>query len=182
MRDCRRQVLAGAVGALAALTLFGAGTLVPRSDGLEAPDATVRPSIQGQGLQFRGITTGASPDLGFFGLTRRCHAEFGLDTRMCSTAEIMGTVDVPGDGLFQSAQGWVQPVAVGVTWNTGSGTLVVADVSSLINQGGDDLNCRGWSITTPGQYGMVVTGVSGETLGQLKPQSCGTGAGVACCG
>lgn len=180
MRFIRRDVLVGAMGALMAVLLVGAGSLVLRSEGIEFPDGSIQTTAYGSSIQLVGISTPASADLGFLGLTRKCHAEFGVETRMCTTAEVMRTVSVPANGAFLSGFGWVQPVAMGVAQN--STATGVVDISTAVATGPAQFNCAGWSTTTDNARGMVVTGISGESAGQLTSRTCDSGTGVACCG
>ena len=58
-----------------------------------------------------GFTTATfTCDQGVLGFTLACRAQFGSDTRMCNSVEVMRTVNVPS-GL--SGRAWVRPVPIG---------------------------------------------------------------------
>lgn len=83
-------------------------------------------------------------DEGVLGFTLACQAQFA-GSRMCSSAEVMNTVDVPA-GL--SSLAWVRPSFVSI-----SGTQAL-DASGIYDSG-DDLTCRGWRFADSGHSGLL---------------------------
>jgi hypothetical protein len=100
-------------------------------------------------------------DTGVLGFTQACNAEFS-DSRMCTSVEVMETVDVPG-GL--SGDAWVRPVLLGA----GSSSFGL-DASGLIGT-----SCFGW------QEGGSSSGLSVSGSGQFGAGQCSTPLAVACC-
>ncbi len=101
-------------------------------------------------------------DTGVLGFTQACQAEFS-NSRMCTSVEVMETVNVPA-GLGGTA--WVQPVVLGA-----SGTSVGTDVSGIRGE-----TCGGWSSNNTIGAGLTVSG-----SGQFGIGGCGTQKPVACC-
>ena len=95
-------------------------------------------------------------DTGVLGFTQACNAEFS-DSRMCTSVEVMETVDVPG-GL--SGDAWVRPVNL-----TGLDASGQSGVRS----------CFGWS-NRDGAFGLSVSG-----SGQFGVGFCDTPQPVSCC-
>lgn len=107
---------------------------------------------------------------GVLGLTVGCQAEFP-DSRMCTSVEVMQTVNVPA-GL--SGDAWVRPVFVPV--GTGSAATATLDASGLRDYTNDGLSCRAWS-------GFTSTGLVVSSDGAFsQPSGCATTPrSVACC-
>ena len=109
------------------------------------------------------------------GFTQACQAEFS-DSRMCTSVEVMETVDVPG-GL--SGNAWVRPVALFADSSSSEATDASGQFSS---------SCSGWSNTFGS--GLSVSG-SGQFGGRdcepfFSDEDCPSPEGcavqkVACC-
>ena len=114
-------------------------------------------------------------DTGVLGFTQACNAEFS-DSRMCTSVEVMETVDVPG-GL--SGNAWVRPVALFADSSSSEATDASGQFSS---------SCSGWSNTFGS--GLSVSG-SGQFGGRdcepfFSDEDCPSPEGcavqkVACC-
>lgn len=139
-------------------------------------------------FQFLGTTAAVTPDIGYFGMTRQCQAQFGVGTRICTSLEIVETVALPSPTAWQSDQAWARPVVVGV-----SGSLdPINDVSfwSLLEASGQawrqgptgSLDCSGWSQSSnTGRAGVLLSRGSGFEA-RIGFGNCTETAGVACCG
>ena len=102
------------VGLLSVSSAFS-GDLEP--PGAPAPSMTTLDQIHsaigsasGSGLQFLGTTIATSPAIGILSLTAQCQQEFGAGTRMCTTEEIMNSMNVPAPADWNTPAGWVRPV------------------------------------------------------------------------
>jgi hypothetical protein len=101
-------------------------------------------------------------DTGVLGFTQACQAEFS-DSRMCTSVEVMETVDVPG-GL--SGDAWVRPVNLTGRDSFGFGF----DASGVSGR-----SCDGWNNQS------TVLGLSVSGSGQFGVGQCSTPLAVACC-
>jgi hypothetical protein len=109
---------------------------------------------------------------GFIGNTKFCQREFGPDSRMCTSEEIMKTVDPP---TFVGS-GWVQPTFVPGT----SGDVL--DISGLSTGAlGGNLSCNGWSTDRVGTLGLVVGALPGHLEAGFSLADCRELLNVACC-
>jgi len=121
-------------------------------------------------FQLVGFTEAAlSADIGVIGFTEACQAEFGA-SRMCSSVEVMQTVDMPV--LSGSTTAWVVPVAQPGSSSGG----VVVDASGVEGQQGYGLSCKGWSSPHTASHGLIVDG-----KGRFDEVSCSQTKRVACC-
>lgn len=102
---------------------------------------------------------------GVLGLTVGCQAEFP-DSRMCTSVEVMQTVNVPA-GL--SGDAWVRPVMIG------SGTEASGHAYNTAG-----LSCGGWSGTFAGT-GLSVNATGGFFIDQSSQSCLSTFRKVACC-
>jgi hypothetical protein len=115
-------------------------------------------------------------DMGVLGFTLACQAEFGDESRMCTSAEVVETLRVPTASADFS---WVRPVfqpkavATGST-NESQKALDISgrqtDLNPLSN-----LSCRGWAGTTNLQ------GLAVDSQGRFTESSCDSPRSVACC-
>ena len=112
---------------------------------------------------FTTVTT--APNIGLFGMTQLCQAEY-LDSRICTSKEIMETVNVPL--LPSGTRAWLQPVVAGV--NTSG---IVTDISG---QQYYSLSCGNWQSIEPTSRGLSVT-----NLGSITMNQCSSILPVACC-
>ena len=121
-------------------------------------------------FQLVGFTEATLPaDRGFIGFTAACQAEFEA-SRMCSSVEVIQTVDMPV--LSGSTTAWVTPVA-----QPGSSTGgIILDASGMEGQRDYGLSCRGWSFAFPASHGLIVDG-----RGRFDKVTCSRSNPVACC-
>jgi len=95
----------------------------------------VNPQVPFQLVGFTSET--AMPDVGVFGLSRTCQAEF-TDSRMCSLAEALGTVDLPSLDFSTGEAAWVRdearPSATCQGWSSkeGNGLVITAQGSVIV--------------------------------------------------
>ncbi len=119
-------------------------------------------------FQLVGFTAGDLPsDTGVLGFTQACQAEFPA-SRMCSSVEVMQTVDMPV--LPESTKAWVRP-----TFRPG-GNGPLLDASGTESQSSLTLSCRGWAYTGNGYAGLAVDG-----NGRFDSEGCINSFPVACC-
>ena len=112
-----------------------------------------------------GFTTATfTCDQGVLGFTLACQAEFGSDTRMCNSVEVMRTVNVPA-GLSGTA--WVRPVLTGI------GAAAVDASGEPHNP--IHLTCRGWS-------NSFFAGLSVDANGKFLTLVGISTLSVSCCG
>ena len=97
-----------------------------------------------------------------------CRDSFGADARMCSSAQVLDTLDWPAVGSTQF--GWLSPVLI---LNTGMGQSI--DVSGA-QGGGGNLSCHGWAVSGVTATGLVVYG-----NGSFRTLTCNVSQPVACC-
>ena len=120
-------------------------------------------------------------DVGVLGATLACQDDY-IDSRMCTSVEVMNTVNVPL-GLTGSA--WVRPVFVPPAMNGGSSVqhaMSSTDASGAIAP--DDtrarsynLSCSGW-----GTSSSLRTGLSVDSTGAFGVSNeCENLLSVACC-
>lgn len=175
----RRAISVIAVAALAILLAVlgaSAGDLEP--PGPPGPTGRTLEEIfsalqASQSYELVGITNPASPNLGFLGLARKCQAEFGSGVRMCTTLEVMRTVNLPDPANYHAPWGWLQPRIAG-------GDRV--DITGL-SVSDDHWNCRNWSIAQQATRGFTVSSQNGDVEGLIFSSPCDLAiAGVACCG
>jgi hypothetical protein len=131
------------------------------------------------GLQFVGVTTAIGGDAGVLEMTRRCQLEYGAGTRMCSSLEIMNTIDLPAKTVWQLNKAWVRP-NFGIS--TDSSGLVVVDASGVSTDDANDFSCGGgWVNTT--DTGLIAEAPDLGREGQFDVEACNSSnVGVACCG
>ena len=99
---------------------------------------------------------------GPLGASQKCQDEGFEGSRMCTTLEVIVTVDIP-QGLVGTA--WVRPVPVG------EGTTV-RDISGA----GSIASCDFWTTSLSNYQGLVVTAEGKPTLA-----NCGILRSIACC-
>ncbi len=149
----------GDVGPQGAQGLTGPmGPSGPQGDvgpqGAQGPTGPVGPQGEPGGaegrFQFVGFTTQLSAPAGPVTLNLLCANEFP-GSRMCSTAEIMETVQWPDN--TRSTSGWVNPVFTHVDVDNDQ----YLDVSGLLNNPYYEgrLSCKGWSSTSPDHRGLT---------------------------
>jgi len=143
-------------------------------------------SIQAPGdhpFNYLGTTGLVSADSGLLAMTRSCQATFGAGTRMCTSAEIIQTVDLPASGNWNTNTAWVRASLVGAYGGGNSyGSLVDATGLTLWGQNQLDLSCSGWSTAAANQKKGLVIASGADHEGRFAVVSCDTQAGVACCG
>jgi hypothetical protein len=100
---------------------------------------------------------------GVLGFTLACQADYA-DSRMCTSVEVMQTVNVPAG---MSGEAWVRPVFLG--GSTASGVTGVVE----------NLTCGSWSGYGDGSSAMTVNSSGGFYGGQHNCLS--TALAVACC-
>ena len=118
-------------------------------------------------FQLVGFTAATfTGDLGGpFGATQKCQSEFFEGSRMCTTPEVHGTVDIP-EGLVGAA--WVRPIAAG----KGDG---LQDISGFLSVE----SCDFWTTSSGVTRGLLVT-----AEGVVFRDGCGAPApmfSIACC-
>jgi hypothetical protein len=98
---------------------------------------------------------------GIFNTTAACQAKFGPDTRMCTSNDVMNTLNIPGG---MSGEAWVRPVSV-------DGTVDASGISSV-----SGLNCTLWNSSSGSASGLVTNG-----NGWFWVRACDSHLAVACC-
>ena len=120
-------------------------------------------------IQLVGFTSAGSldGDEGVLGFTEACQAEY-TDSRMCSSVEVMETVDIPA--LPGNTLAWVRPVYhPGHPAGTdASGVNGDSNPSQLACSGWSNAGGRGLSVDERGRFQHIF-------CGDIRPQS------VACC-
>lgn len=151
--------------------------LIPGPQGPEGPAGPAGPSGpagSGGGAQSfeyvgtAGILSNGAGGLGVF--SRACHVAFA-DARMCTSEEVIRTVNPP-QPLGAADFAWVQPI---LTVTGAGGNL--ADFSGVSTQGlFGQLSCNGWA-RSDGSGGLAIALANG-TFFQF---TCSTQLDVACC-
>ena len=144
------------------LILLTSGTALAAKGGNPEPPAAGN-------MELVGFTTATTaPNVGLFAMTNLCQVEF-LDSRMCTSEEIMKTVNIPE--LPTGTVAWAQPVVTGAFHET---AMIRVDISGLMRS---DLNCDGWTSTNTEHDGLIVTDIGKiDILGCYNRQ-----LPVACC-
>ena len=97
---------------------------------------------------------------GLFTMNAVCQVDFGPDSRMATSEEVVESTSQPILGSSQFAA-WVRPVIVSThpfqsaTSGTSSTKARVYDVSGF-NTDKPDVSCQGWSSTAQGQFGLAI--------------------------
>ena len=120
-------------------------------------------------FQFVGFSTATlSGSAGIFVMNAACHADFGTNSRMASSREILDSTTQPI--LNSSSTAWVRPVIVAGSGNASS--QYVWDYSGLSHFRAD-ISCGGWSTT-------IKEGISINGNGIFAVGLCGALKSVAC--
>ena len=162
----------------------------------QCPAATdARPSLEGLQTQIDGIKddlceplakgryqlvgfTAATftGDVGALALTLGCQSEFGGESRMCTSAEVVETVSVPA---VTAGFSWVRPVFQPKSVSVGSTTSLrrAMDVSGTQTEEStqSNLSCRGWSAA------LNNDGLGVDSDGRFSEVPCEIARSVACC-
>ncbi len=101
--------------------------------------------------------------------TRTCQLEFEA-SRMCTSTEVMQTVDFPE----LTSNAWVRPVFSPLTG--GATNLTVLDASGVVSEDDGDLSCSGWRRNASGVSGLTV-----DKDGLFEARACNEGRRIACC-
>jgi hypothetical protein len=122
-------------------------------------------------MQFVGRTTDTfNGAQGMLTFTQACQADFGPGHRMCTSEEILNTVDLP---TLAGGPSWVRPVFAPVAGGVG----FIVDMSGVGENSQALLSCQGWNDANSAYRGVTVdAGGSFELLG------CNGGRTIACCG
>jgi hypothetical protein len=175
------------LSALTSPTPVGAINELPRPED-DAPDVqflTLPLELLGRELRFTreslrrlqlvGFTTATINGLsGYFGGTRLCQAEFSGGSRMCTSSEVMFTIDLPtlpAPTAGQREIAWLHPAPerLGGSDSDYSGAKAVA--------------CNGWSRRYAGAlYDELRQGLVVDTDGRFLEADCQELHRVACCG
>ena len=150
------------------ILLIGVGFVLLTAGTVLAGKPQPEPSASGN-MELVGFTTATTtPNVGLFALTQLCQAEY-LDSRMCTTEEVMKTVNIPV--LPDDTVAWIQPIIVS-QYNE-----VVRDISGIgLRTGSSYLSCAGWSVSYLGDYSLNIS-----NLGIIGYSSCANTHPVACC-
>jgi hypothetical protein len=123
-------------------------------------------------MQFVGRTTATfNGGQGVLTDTAACQTEFGPGRRMCTSEELMNTVDLPP---LTGGPSWIRPKFVPV--GNGSSVAVSGDISGPVRQS-RGLSCNGWINASSVVGGLVV--LDG---GQFNVVDCNGINTIACCG
>ena len=124
-------------------------------------------------MQFVGRTTGTfNGSQGVLAYSAACQTDFGPGHRICTSEELLNTVDLPA---LAGGPSWIRPTFVPVG---GGSVAVFVDMSGAISSSSSvHLTCDGWSYSQSGFTGLTV-GASGE----FELLACNAGRTVACCG
>ena len=147
------------------LVLLTAGTALAAKGGNPEP-----PAAAGN-MELVGFTTVTTlPNIGLFAMTELCQVDY-LDSRMCTSEEIMKTVNIPV--LPSDTKAWVQPV---ITTRVSS---EYTDISGIT--GTYSVSCSNWSYigNPPILNGLTVTNLG--VLGNVTCHAPGSILPVACC-
>ena len=106
-------------------------------------------------------------DVGVLGMTVECQKDFA-DSRMCTSVEVMETVNVPG-GLAGDA--WVRPISQPFhTQVSGERSVDASGVGEETRR----ISCGGWR-------SVGLKGLMTDAAGRFGFFSCNLAAAVACC-
>ena len=131
---------------------------------------TVPCEVQGR-YQLVGFSTDTNKGQeGVITFTQSCQSDFGPTARMCSSVEVMETVDFP---TLPYTYAWVRPVIIG------NGYTDVSGVRHWDILDGRFLSCSGWTFTG-GNQGLY-TGLAIESDGSFWLQECNIDLPTACC-
>ncbi|MDJ0866557.1 MAG: hypothetical protein QNK03_10645 [Myxococcota bacterium] len=106
---------------------------------------------------------------GVVDFTRTCQLEFEA-SRMCTSTEVMQTVDFPE----LTSNAWVRPVFSPLTG--GATNLTVLDASGVMSGDDGDLSCSGWRRNASDASGLTV-----DKDGLFEARACNEGRRIACC-
>ncbi len=133
-------------------------------------------------FEYVGFSTGTvAPNVGFGGMAAACQADYGANSRMATTVEVISGTSFP---VSVSLSAWVQPVIVSVTDTNNANTseFLVADASGVIVQatgiGDFAINCNGWSNNTAGSTALRVN--SAAAGHDIRVGTCASVRAVAC--
>ena len=147
---------------------------LPAVQDVNVVNAPPAPTACASRFQLVGFTSATyTGDTGVLGFTRGCQAEFGL-SRMCTSEEVVETVDVPN--VATSDPAWVRPTFEPVSAGPGgiSASRVVADVSGIHADFPRELSCEGWHSSG--------TGLAVDGDGRFGKLSCTNAPRpLACC-
>ncbi len=129
--------------------------------------------INAAGSEYVGISTATvMGNAGYAGMRFACDPDFGPESRLATTVEVMSATNFPS----VAAQAWVQPVLVSAV-DAGGGQTIFADASGLVVRSAVDLfSCNGWSSNSAGVGGLTVTAGSYA----LFSANCAANLAVAC--
>jgi len=179
----RTTILIVALGLVAVIIPASAGELEP--PGAPAPTmntlAEIHSAIQtgtGSGLQFLGTTPAVSPAIGVLSLTAQCQQTFGSGTRMCTSVEILNSVNVPEAAEWNTPTGWLRPVYLFASEETLGWYYDATGLKSAPTE----FTCGFWTNSSNLQ-GLAVQNLGGGVVGHFLRLECSEVAtGVACCG
>ncbi len=125
------------------------------------------------GFEYVGFsTTTVMGNAGYAGMQFACAPDFGPESRIATTVEVMSATNFP----VAAGQAWVQPVLVSAV-DGGGGETIYADATGLVLRSTANLfNCNGWIKNDEFTGGLTVTGL---THGLLSA-NCGADIPVAC--
>jgi hypothetical protein len=105
--------------------------------------------------------------------TEACQADFSSSARMCTSEEVLNTVQWPA--VPDSARGWVRPSYQPTSFS-------FLDASGVGPQGraNGELTCGGWSFSASTLYGLAVSG-DGRFVTPGLNDSCDVARPIACC-
>jgi hypothetical protein len=165
------DALVGAVTSRVSELEGQAGVAGPQGErGVPGPEGKAAPNLELVGFS-SALRAG---DAGVLSLTLVCQEQFA-ESRMCTSVEVMETVNVP-EGLAGAA--WVRPVFVPSMSSSTNGYTKGAEASGVYSRNIDDFSCVGWaqSGSTNPQLGLTV-----DARGRFGGNDCEVPIAVACC-
>ena len=183
-------VVAVACGDAAGVLLRDAGqVMMDAGDGI-APDAGAQtgecvvgptgpqgppgpPGPPAAPMQFVGRTTDAfNGAQGVLTYSVACQTDFGPGHRMCTSEELLDTVDLP---TLTGGPSWVRPTFVPAG---GGSSAVFVDISGVSSASNSSLfACNGWISAN-----SAFTGLTVDAGGSFDLLACNASRTVACCG
>jgi hypothetical protein len=165
------QVMVDAGDAMAPDAGAQTGECVVGPTGPQGPAGPVGPpGPPATAMQFVGRSTDTfNGSQGVLTYSAACQADFGPGHRMCTSEEILNTVELPA---LTGGPSWVRPTFAPV-----GGLALVVDMSGVGENSTALLSCQGWNDANSAFKGVTVdAGGSFELLG------CNGSRTVACCG
>ena len=119
-------------------------------------------------------------DGGHVTMSRDCYDTF-TDSRMCTSVEIIRTVNPPDLTASPSLRAWVQPTIVAGAAPSSDGASKPPEFVDAVGIKGTDLSCSGWSTNSGAAHGLTLLIGSSPSVGAFEWENCGPALPVTCC-